>query len=190
MHGFGLGGLYAYVRDKEDQKKMLLRIINIAFPIALLFHFYWSYSADGGHFNYWFRTMDSIISLWLIHKVISTRSLRVKKYVFENSFLVRIGQISYGIYLIHYPLPWVYEKVVKGIFTQRGSILPVLLNPYYEYIINLVLLFLLARISFVFFERPIMGLKKHFEYKKRPLQPVASYSETSSAVTSEGIPSI
>ena len=165
MQAFGIGGLYAYISRKDDQKKIFLRSINILLPVALLFHFYWGFSADGGHFNYCYRTVDSIISIWLIHYTIVIRPGWIKNNILENRFLIRIGQISYGIYLYHYALPWVYQMVVNKIGGENSPVGAFLLNHYVSYSIRLILLFALSLASFEFIEKPILKLKRFFEYK-------------------------
>ncbi|HEX9514420.1 MAG TPA: acyltransferase [Puia sp.] len=165
MQAFGIGGLYAYISRMDDQKKIFLKGINILFPVALLFHFYWGFSADGGHFNYWYRTVDSILSIWLIHYTIVIRPGWVKNNILENRFLIRVGQISYGIYLYHYALPWVYQMVVNKMGGENSPVGAFLLNHYVSYFARLILLFALSLASFEFIEKPILKLKRFFEYK-------------------------
>jgi peptidoglycan/LPS O-acetylase OafA/YrhL len=166
MQAFGIGGLYAYVCRRDNLKRIFLKSINILFPIALLFHFYWGFSADGGHFNYWYRTVDSIISIWLIHNVIVIRPGWIKNNVLENRFFMWVGRVSYGIYLYHYMLPWIYQKAVNKMVGEGSPAGHFLLNPYVNYFMLLILLFSLSWASFEFVEKPILKLKRFFAYRK------------------------
>ena len=166
MQAFGIGGLYAYVCRRDNLKRIFLKSINILFPIALLFHFYWGFSADGGHFNYWYRTVDSIISVWLIHNVIVIRPGWIKDNILENRFFMWVGRVSYGIYLYHYILPWIYQKAVNKIVGEGSPAGHFLLSPYVSYLMLLTLLFSLSWASFEFVEKPILKLKRFFEYRK------------------------
>jgi len=169
LQAFGIGGLYSYISKDIKAKKLFLRVLNIAFPVALLLHFYWAYSAPIGSFNYLFRTIDSIISIWLIHRTIVAKDGWAKTWLLENPVLMKIGQISYGIYLLHGPLVYVYDVAVRNTLggTPIGKFL--LFNAYASYGMRLVILYVLCIISFKYFEKPIMKLKKYFEYKGPPV---------------------
>lgn len=166
MQAFGIGGLYAYCSRNDRERRLFTKVVNILLPVALLCHFYWSFSADGGHFNYWFRTVDSVISIWLIHFTITARQSWMKKNVLENRLLTRIGRISYGIYLYHFDFPWVFSRLVTKIW-GAGSAVPAFLthNYFITFFIQLILLFALCAISFEWIEKPILKLKRLFEYR-------------------------
>ena len=161
MQAFGIGGLYAYLRRGEDQVRPFMRIINWLLPFALVVHFYWGFAPYGGHFNYWNRTVDSVLSIWLIHYAIAARPGWIKSRVLENPVLVKIGRISYGIYLYHFAIPRLYEMAIKG--SPANSMLR---DPFVGYGIELVVLFALCIASFEFIEKPVLRLKRFFEYKK------------------------
>jgi peptidoglycan/LPS O-acetylase OafA/YrhL len=167
IQAFGIGGLYAYYSRRDNEKKMFVKVINLIFPIALLFHFYWGFSADGGHFNYWYRTIDSLIAIWLIHHTITARQSWLKKNILENGILVKIGRVSYGIYLYHYAFPWVYSMVVSKIGVEGSGVRGFLSRNYsFSYFTQLILLFVVCAVSFEFIEKPILKLKRFFQYGK------------------------
>lgn len=70
--------------------------------------------------------------------------------VFDSPTLQYIGRISYGLYLVHNWMPDVFEKYF--------GVLP----KYEEGPIVLVLTFAVCILSWHFFEKPIMGLKRYF----------------------------
>ena len=165
MQAFGIGGAYAYFSTEERTRNIFLRWLNILLPLSLILHFYWSFSLDGGHFNYWYRTVDSIISIWLIHKTIVAKPGFTKQYILENPILMKIGQISYGLYLYHYALPYVDRMIIRKVFAGQPSAENILQTPAIFHLVNVVVLLVVALVSFHYFEKPIMKLKRYFEYK-------------------------
>ncbi len=164
MQSFGIGGGYAYLKN-NDKLKHFSKLIKISVLVALFFHFYWAFNPEIANKNsFWFLTINSIISIWIIHLIIHNKSLFIKKYFLENRVLNKIGQISYGIYLFHVVLHFVYEKLIKWIFNDAGDIQIILLDWKNSYFIKLFLLFFLALVSYQYFEKPILKLKNRFNY--------------------------
>jgi len=70
--------------------------------------------------------------------------------VFDNPALQYVGQISYGLYLVHNWMPDIVEKYLGPLPRyQAGAIV-------------LAATFGLCILSWHFFEKPILGLKRHF----------------------------
>lgn len=164
MQALGVGGFFSYL-IKTGKRKLFSKFIRIAFPVSLFIHFYWSFSSDGGNsFNYCFLTVNSIISIWLIDKVLYNKSEWIKNYILENRVLNKIGQISYGIYLFHYGFTFVYEKLITMLFNQNVPLESFLLDWKNSYFIRLLLLFVISLGSYHLFEKPILKLKYYFKY--------------------------
>jgi len=163
LHAFGIGALYAFYKRNKSEKGFV-KFINLAFPFALLANFYWGFSPDGGHFNYYYRIADCIISIWLIHNVIVVRAGWVKARLVENPILMKIGRVSYGIYLFHYMIPTIYKDSIPRLFGATSNVGAFLLRTPVALSICLIFLFALALSSFEYFEKPILNLKKYFEY--------------------------
>ncbi len=164
MQAFGIGGLYAYAKRGQLSEK-IIDFIRQAFPAALLAHFYFTFSTDGGvKYNFAFLTINSIIAIWMIHRVLSNKSEWVSKYFLENKILNKIGQVSYGIYLFHFVLTPIYDQVMQHYFTYDNLMGKVMLDWKCNYPIRLTLLLIIAFSSYNFFEKPVMNLKKHFTY--------------------------
>lgn len=177
LHAFGIGGLYAYFSRDAEKKKQFVKVMNICFPIALLCHFYWGFSVDGGHFNFYYRIADVIISIWLIHHVIVIRDGWVKRNIVENRVLMGIGRISYGIYLYHYMVPIIYRTAVRGMFSEGSSVRNILLSNPVSFFICLTFILVFAWLSFEYFEKKFLGLKKYFVYGKDRAVRKASLSQ-------------
>jgi peptidoglycan/LPS O-acetylase OafA/YrhL len=166
MQAFGIGGLYAYGR-KTKIEPYVKHILNVLFIIASSVFIYWRLQEDrGATMSYLYLTINSVIAVWLIHRVIENRSVRIQKYVLENYFFNKIGKVSYGIYLFHYPMPYIYEKFVHKYFDYETSLGVFLYDWKNAWFIRVFLLLALSLASFYWFEKPIMNLKIFFEYKK------------------------
>jgi peptidoglycan/LPS O-acetylase OafA/YrhL len=164
MQAFGLGGLYAYLQI-NGKTKSYSKFIFFALPIALLLHFYLSFSPEkSSDYGFCFLTINSIISIWLIDRVINNKSVWINNFILENRFLNKIGQISYGIYLFHFVFGFFYDMLIKALFSQKADLEITLLDWKNAYFIKLVLLILVSLISFHMFEKPILKLKERFNY--------------------------
>jgi peptidoglycan/LPS O-acetylase OafA/YrhL len=164
MQAFGIGGLYAYL-TKTGDRAIFFKFIKLAFPLSVFLHFYWAFSPDSSvGYEFLFITINSIISIWLIDKVINNKLVWVKKYVLENRAFNKIGQISYGIYLYHFALEFVYKKLIQLLFSTHIETETFLLDWKNSYFIRLALLFIISLGSFYLIEKPILKLKKYFNY--------------------------
>ncbi len=101
----------------------------------------------------------AIFSLGIIFFTSQENGIRnFTRHLFENKIALYIGKIGYGIYLFHLLIPdlRIYLLNVSGISI---SSLPLL------YLIDTILLMIIATASFYLIENPIYSLKKHFQYK-------------------------
>jgi peptidoglycan/LPS O-acetylase OafA/YrhL len=91
------------------------------------------------------RFIISIFSGLLVFKAISgfNRPLAI---VLENPFIMYIGRISYGLYLYHNLIPFIYIPDFHSIFS---------------YFLRLLILFSLSTASFYLIEKPILKLKNN-----------------------------
>jgi peptidoglycan/LPS O-acetylase OafA/YrhL len=70
--------------------------------------------------------------------------------------LARLGQVSYGLYLYHFPVLAILLDIARGLgFT--GKVYPLK-------VLSIVLSIALARLSWRFIERPLLSLKDRFAY--------------------------
>lgn len=164
MHSFGIGGLYAYLKYDTSINKKFHKILNTAFPLSLLFHFYLSFTNYTGFLNLFSGFFDSIIAVMLIHITINIKDGWIKNNILENKVLMKIGELSYGIYLMHYVMMGIYTKAMTVYLSPDNGLRYIALNPYFSYCINLIFLFLFSYSSFYLFEKPIMRLKSRFSY--------------------------
>jgi peptidoglycan/LPS O-acetylase OafA/YrhL len=71
--------------------------------------------------------------------------------------LVRIGKLSYGLYMFHYVILCLSDDAAQG-FGLGG-------RPFWREALTVIVIFGLAAISWRYFERPILALKDRFPYR-------------------------
>jgi len=92
-----------------------------------------------------------------------------------NKWLIRMGKISYGIYLYHLVVPelWVNGNewfAARGIDFLFNSSMPEDLKPAWYFIQQFTLVILVSTISWYLIEKPINNLKNRFTNKPMPIQ--------------------
>ena len=165
---FGIGGLYAYCNTNPELYVRLKKYLKIALPIALAIYYAWRvvpYFGIEPKLNIFQRTVDSVISIWIIDLVINNKNEWVRRHILEQKFLNTIGKISYGIYLFHTCSPFVLNKLI---FDPLISAAPWTERFIHNVVIGEVLqytgLFFMCYLSFTFIENKIMKLKNRFNY--------------------------
>lgn len=156
---FGIGALLAFLYIKQ-QMDLLKKWIKILLPFSIVMFIYWKLAAGGGHFQYFKRFSDSIIGCGLILFCLSDRYCKFRNKILENSVMKQLGIVSYGIYLMHYPIPYFYSKAKQHFNFSFG---------HYDQLVDAVLMMtILLTFSFVSYyliEKPILNLKNRFRYQ-------------------------
>lgn len=155
---FGIGALLAYCYTKNEMG-LIKKWIKILLPISLLLFIYWKVAPTGGHFQYFKRFFESIIACGLILFCTSNSYTSIRNKLLENKVMYQLGLVSYGIYLFHYPIPYFYLKAKHTINFSFGKY-----DVQIDYVIMLALLLMLAFLSYYLIEKPILNLKKRFNY--------------------------
>lgn len=183
LNAFGIGALFAFARRSKRNLKKFQTVLYYMLPVALVVYAFGKvapYISGIDNLGFMARTIDSIIAVGVINLVIYSRSKWVAM-VTGNKMLNYIGVVSYGIYLYHYPLGYLYDFYSQSFFAAH-PVWPAWLNSFeVAYIIKLSLLFTLSHLSYHYIERPILGLKARFEYanKPKPVQPSVIQSTVS-----------
>jgi peptidoglycan/LPS O-acetylase OafA/YrhL len=88
---------------------------------------------------------------------------RCVHYFFENRWIVYIGKISYGLYLFHYPVFYLMDEYLK----RYGITVDVEGSPvtYLVAAAKFLITFLIAVLSWHFFESKVLKYKSKFSYK-------------------------
>jgi peptidoglycan/LPS O-acetylase OafA/YrhL len=116
-----------------------------------------------------FRTVTSVLGLWLITYIIiyQNNAGSAFKLFWNNRILLFIGKISYGLYIYHFMIGSFNLKIIKRYF---HPLLPDFLVRKYWYQLfmaeNILLLLIIATLSYVFIEKKFLRMKKYFEYPR------------------------
>ena len=96
----------------------------------------------------------------LIILLASTGKIRWFQNVLCAAPITFLGKISYGVYLYHVPVAWLFRGLV-----ERGARHRILLGEEAYFILAYGFITIgIASMSWFFFERPILGLKNRFAY--------------------------
>lgn len=163
---FGLGALLAWfimfkhhLLNRVYNSLCILSVLCFIILLTQIPHGRWPYLPQ--------RTIHSIIALWMITYIVLNKGRHRFSFsaFLNNKYLFFLGKISYGIYLYHLPIAWV------------GYRLALLINKYLPFhfltqyqasvilVINSCLLIFTSWISWQLIEKPILRLKKYFDYQ-------------------------
>lgn len=164
---FAIGGLYAYTLKNNWRPAETTRLINLAAAGAVLLSLYWKlahYLHYYGHFQYFLRTVHSVLALWIIHQIVHLKPGWLKEHIVENKVLVGIGKISYGIYLFHWPVPFYVQKL-RGLHPQLDVVLK---DPVFRFPLYVMASILVATLSYFILERRLLKVKDRlFPYREK-----------------------
>jgi peptidoglycan/LPS O-acetylase OafA/YrhL len=155
---FAIGALIAYYYTLNELKT-IKKWIKILLPFSVLLFIYWKLAPTGGHFQYFKRPSESIIASGLILFCTSNSYSILRNKLLENRVMYQLGLVSYGIYLFHYSIPYFYSKTKTSLNISFGKY-----DIGIDLLIMLFLVLTLAFFSYYFIEKPILNLKKRFNY--------------------------
>jgi len=164
---FGFGALLAYLRIyRYDYSKYRphLKAITIA---SLAIIMVMSLMHWGGRLP--LRTLVAFISIFLIDYCLTPKPDLAYTKIVSNNWLIQIGKISYGMYLIHNFIPPIWDSILN-------KSLKFIQIPYINYFPNStwdepirfiqysIVLLVVCSLSWKFFESRIIAMKKYFAY--------------------------
>jgi peptidoglycan/LPS O-acetylase OafA/YrhL len=163
---FGIGALLAYlnVKGQIGNRGQLERVNFTVVFIALSSMSFVVYVTG---ISFLFGILISLISFLLIWKsLLGFQS--VVGALLNNKVFIYLGKISYGLYIYHNLVPWVF-RCLRG--TENKFPLPFLpvfemdfLNiPSLLFICQFVFLVFIASMSWFFLEKPFIGLKRFYQ---------------------------
>jgi peptidoglycan/LPS O-acetylase OafA/YrhL len=164
---FAIGALYAYAQFDAVFNIKLKKIFLFLLPVAIVLFFINQF----GYKLSSIRAANGIIAINIIGYVITGKYNRLTAAIFNNPFLIYTGKISYGIYLYHYVLPGNYLHFIACLGRQihlSNRMVKILTYPPPAYIIQLILVFIIAWLSYILIETKVMKLKKYFDYVPEP----------------------
>ena len=166
---FGLGALYAWILSYRPE--FTSRIQGPVMIIGLLAFILMCIQVLAFPFPFPLRTLISLFSLSAIVYCLTPRKNWFFKKILGNNFLVELGKISYGMYLFHNIIPYMFNETLgKFIYSTYipvlDKIIPQKLSGEIELINYLLILLIISYLSWNFIEKPINGLKRLFEYQR------------------------
>jgi len=161
---FAIGALWAHVQTYQQFEKIFINTALILLPACLILQFI---NHNGDNRIILIRAVNSVIAVNAIVYTSRGKYNQVTKYIFNNNLLVKIGKVSYGMYLYHFILPKYYYLFIN--FLQHkikfsDKVLKIITLPPPAYLIHLGLLFLITILSYNYIELAFLRLKKHFNY--------------------------
>jgi len=151
MDCFGLGALLAYQRVHVDHVFRFAGWRWWLFVVVNALSMLWLMPSYAMTSVLLFRLNVAVLALALIDRA----SLGIggpARRLLENPALIYVGRISYGMYLFHLFIPDLYAWLRLPVFAQSGLM----------FVAWLILLLLLATLSWQLLEKPLNSLKKRY----------------------------
>lgn len=174
LDGLAMGSLMAiWARGGPEQLARLKTIARYALPIGFLGLLGANLLQELNNHNVWYDRgqYPTVVSFGkffidlffaaVAYWVVFGRPDTIRCRVFRWEPLVRFGRLTYAVYLLHEPVQFFVVEIFKKNFGLTGdwSLMWLLVNA-----IAFVLVTLIAWISWIGFEGPILSLKKRFSY--------------------------
>lgn len=157
LHFLMVGALLAYL--SYNGHKILKRLANTYILLSSAFLLIClSFMAKNFFWLLIFKLYLSLFSFLLINYVFQNTLLQKIRFL-QNSFLQFIGRISYGVYLYHtIGLSLITLFIIK-VFGVDFNLLFNFSNSYVVFLLTLISSIIVAAISWILFEKPILKLK-------------------------------
>ena len=116
------------------------------------------------------RTSHTLIAIAIIYYCLFKNNNSLMNYILNNKWLIRIGKISYGVYLYHLFIPelwgWVIGRFASwNIDLLYNNAMPAQFKPAWLFIQHFLFLMVICILSWNLIEKPINHFKKWFENK-------------------------
>lgn len=174
----GLGALLSWVTLFQPQhlgKVVWATGSLVACSLAYFFGTKFIYGAFPYAPEIFFAALAGLVISYVVY--IENREKKQFVFLLNNRFLIFIGKLCYGIYVYHNILPHYLLKVFDRLHVY--NYLPSFLAKHFDvffYIVNFGLLIFISWLSWIYIEKPILGLRKYFTGEKpknipfKPLQ--------------------
>jgi peptidoglycan/LPS O-acetylase OafA/YrhL len=165
FNAFALGGIYAYAMVNNAIMPRLKQVLHYLLPVAILLYV----AIECGFMDFPSRILNIIISINLIIYVVEAKYGRLFSAFINNNALVKMGQISYGIYLYHFCVPYLYYEALA--YLERKFVFPsgvksLFNHPGFAEIMHFIILIFISYFSYHFIEARFLKLKKNFNYNR------------------------
>ena len=165
IDSFGAGALlYCLLRFKHSflTSKRMLYIGGTSLLLFLVFIFLDNSTDYTGYFmrNFGITVAGIHSTFWLYLGV--KKNNKVVNFIFSSRVFIYLGKISYSLYVYHFLLLALLVSRIFQFLSEYLHIKSLLLS----YIICLLITFIISILSYEYFEKPIIKIKRRFSYRK------------------------
>jgi peptidoglycan/LPS O-acetylase OafA/YrhL len=166
LDALGLGGLLAWiVVYKPGRLSRTYLLISIAAICSLLIM---TLDWFGLEFYHQWRILYSIIGAWMTcYILVNQHNQTTILTILNNSILIKIGKVSYGMYLYHVLFFYLFWSKTMELFYRFIPFIKTNYYPYLFFVMNGCLLYFLCWLSWTLLEKPILDLKRLFTYQDK-----------------------
>jgi peptidoglycan/LPS O-acetylase OafA/YrhL len=175
LDAFGLGAIWAYVSYYDKSVEKFRKLLSILALIGLAVFLYICFNnTDSWLKTLFFRTSISLFCLYLVAGASYKKGFpSIFGKVLDNGFMRHIGRISYGLYVYHMLVPTlVVPFIIK--FLHRFLHITLTFSENSLKAVSLVVLIVLATVSWYLFENPFIKLKKYFQLNRVKATPTST----------------
>lgn len=148
----GIGAYFVFHRGKEFFKPIYSIGAQIAtYILAFTFLFF---QVDFGYFA------QEIYAVLFLSVILNLSCNPKSIFKFEHPVLKYLGKISYGIYMYHYFIVRLCMIIIQSIF--GANIFPTVGGDIMLYVLSVGLTLAVSALSYEYFEKPFLKLKKKF----------------------------
>ena len=155
---FAIGGIFAFAHKgifRLSSKWMETRVKWILGFIFLAFSQAWMFVPTSKNWNLAvYLLVLSVAFGWMILASCEVKENQKKSFILENRNIMYLGKISYGLYLYHNFIPYLYDFEVIGV--------PAVLSLYFSQLLRFSLLILIASFSWFLIEKPLLKFKNQY----------------------------
>jgi peptidoglycan/LPS O-acetylase OafA/YrhL len=174
---FGAGALLAWYLVFAPQKIAgLYKVIKVIAIVAFIVFVDGLIQSKGADIPMQRALISAMVMFIITHIIYKGPQGKLRlSFIWHNRTLIFLGKISYGIYLYHNIVPHYTAKVVEGYFgfsIKDG--LPYKMGYFLMLGVNSIILLALAWGSWILIEKPILSLKKYFNYMDTRKSPIPS----------------
>jgi peptidoglycan/LPS O-acetylase OafA/YrhL len=179
IDAFAVGALLSVTHFRASRAQFALLLIavaaygasNVLWGDPAIHH--WSNFGFPLHYKEPLRMMVgySIVNIFWAVLISGIIRRQIVPTLFENRLLSHIGEVSYGMYLLHMPIIFLSLYLLGGTWVKPGSLAFAAANLFVTYVI--------ASILFHGYEKPILALKERLFPYKNPRQEIAATEEFS-----------
>jgi peptidoglycan/LPS O-acetylase OafA/YrhL len=160
---FAFGGLLAfYLSGNKEKIEFLINNFSKKFKVfVIIFIVSFIYIIQGFTNNIWLIfqpfVLGALFTILLAIFIPENSSLRIS----DNNIFSKWGRITYGLYLFHIIVINLFIKIFEILEININTVL----NSIMFFLITFFITIIISRLSYNFFEKPFLKLKKYFYQK-------------------------